>query len=182
MERKLVTDMDSWASLEPDERNVIADPYSIDYDAELEMDRWLEEQAREARQLREDAEAEIWNASQLYGDPVPEDTFKAAVDNLIIAHYAAQHAGTAEAADVFSDYGATAWKALSAALPKQLTSAAVATPSLSARAGQQGRRSSRTRRSASARRARAPGRSDDPDLPLDRPVRRRGLPRSGGAS
>ncbi|MGI8708458.1 MAG: hypothetical protein ACR2LG_09695 [Actinomycetota bacterium] len=87
MEPKLITDMDSWTTFESDERGVIADPYSLDYDGESEMDDWYEEQAREARQLREDAEEAIWDAEQLYGDPLTDDVRSAAVEHVITAHH-----------------------------------------------------------------------------------------------
>ena len=146
----------------------IADPYGVDDDEELELDRWLEEQARAARQVREDAEEAVWDVLQIYGEPIPDEVRTAAIENLIDAHYAAENAGVPATEGVFADYGlAAAWNALYAALPRPRTMAPIPVRVVRARAGWQDQRGSRTRRSTRTRGAQARARSDDPDPPLD---------------
>ena len=133
---------------------------------ELDLDRWLEEQSQEARQVREDADEAVWHVLQTYGDPVADEVHTAAVENLIGAHHTARNAG--ETTDVFADFGLSAWNAISAVLPRPRMVSALPVQTLLARAGQQGQRTSRARRSTKIRGARAPGRSDDPEPPLGR--------------
>ncbi len=136
MEPKLITDMDSWTTFEPDERGVIADPYSLDYDGESEMDDWYEEQAREARQLREDAEEAIWDAEQLYGDPLTDAVRSAAVEHVITAHHDERNAGR-DGDIVFAGYNAL--QAIYAALPKPRRPPPIFVAACRVRPGQQGR-------------------------------------------
>jgi hypothetical protein len=158
MNQEPETESESRRSLE---NNGMVDPYSIDYDAELEMDRWFEEEARAADRLREDAEEAIWYALQIYGDPVSEEVRTAAVTNLIDAHYAARNAGD-DSDSVFGDYGLSAWRALHASLPSRRTEVFGLVSALH-RAGKQRPRSSRRHRSTRTRRSRSPSRSSDAD-------------------
>ena len=132
---------------------------------ELDLDRWLEEQSQEARQVREDADEAVWYVLQTYGDPVADEVRTAAVENLIDAHHAARNAGETT---MYSPTSACPLGTLSTQRSQShvrwrcRTSLCVLAPASKASGlpelvGQQ-----------EIRRARAPGRSDDPEPPLGR--------------
>jgi hypothetical protein len=168
------SEYDQLTSLEPLGGGEDSDPYALEYDSDAEMERWYEERSRAERQLREDAEEEIWFALQVYGEPIADHTHRQAVQNLVDSYYDAQNAGDQDGR--IGDYGVSAWEALNAALPK-LSLTAHHCGIGREHAPRQRQRSSRRRRSTATRKSRSPGRSSDADPHL---ARSPGRPRATG--